>query len=156
MFFFFFAIINFLSRVVMYLHLLFIRDFKLNQRYGQGKTKSETSLSRSSLSKKCKYVRYYARASQSSVVRGRRKKVKSVFSGDMCVGKNTAQPASVRAKRVRRSGLQPFEHVLARAREPVDFVDRLERDILVSLLLHFLNCSELTQRPISQRHSPLL
>lgn len=45
--FFFFAIINFLSRVVMYLHLLFIRDFKLNQRYGQGKTKSETSLSRS-------------------------------------------------------------------------------------------------------------
>src|SRR5699024_8729369 len=47
MFFFFFAIINFLSRVVMYLHLLFIRDFKLNQRYGQGKTKSETSLSRS-------------------------------------------------------------------------------------------------------------
>ena len=48
------------------------------------------------------------------------------FSGDMCVGKNTAQPASVRAKRVRRSGLQPFEHVLARAREPVDFVDRLK------------------------------
>ena len=26
-----------------------------------------------------------------------------------------------------RSGLHPFEHVLARAREPVDFVDRLKR-----------------------------
>ena len=52
-------------------------------------------------------------------------KSKSVFSGDMCLGKNTAQPTSVRALRVRRSGLQPFEHVLARAREPVDFIDRL-------------------------------
>ena len=82
-----------------------------------------------SLSKKCKCVRSRARASQSSVVRRRRKEVKSVFSGDMCVGKNTAQPASVRAKRVRRSGLQPFEHVLARAREPVDFVDRLKMDL---------------------------
>lgn len=51
--------------------------------------------------------------------------MKSVFSGDMCVGKNTAQPASVRAKRVRRRRLHPFEHVLARAREPVDFVDGL-------------------------------
>ena len=52
---------------------------------------------------------------------------KICFSGDMCVGKNTAQPASVRAKRVRRSGLHPFEHVLARAREPVDKVDRLKK-----------------------------
>ena len=91
------------------------------------KRRGMSCIPRLSLSKKCKCVRSRARASQSSVVGRRRKEVKSVFSGDMCVGKNTAQPASVRAKRVRRSGLQPFEHVLARAREPVDFVDRLRR-----------------------------
>ena len=31
--------------------------------------------------------------------------LKYVFHGDMCVGKNTAQPANVRAQRVRCSGL---------------------------------------------------
>ena len=45
----------------------------------------------------------------------------------MCVGKNTAQAANVRAQRVRCSGLYLFEKMLAFLREPVDFVDRLKR-----------------------------
>ncbi len=77
------------------------------------------------MSKKGIYVRFCARASQSSVVRRRRNQVQSVFSGDMCLGKNTAQAANVRAKRVRCSGLHLFEKMPAFLREPVDFVDRL-------------------------------
>ena len=80
--------------------------------------------------------------------------MKSVFSGDMCVGKNTAQPASVRAKRVRRRRLHPFEHVLARAREPVDFVDRLRAVSLpagegkrLSVYRKSANASDLVQEP---------
>ena len=53
-------------------------------------------------------VVFYRKASQSSVVRRRRKEVQSVFPGDMCVGKNTAQAANVRAQRVRCSGLHPL------------------------------------------------
>ena len=41
-------------------------------------------------------VRFHVGASQSSAVRRRRNQFQSVFSGDMCVGKNSAQPASVR------------------------------------------------------------
>ncbi|WP_417092524.1 hypothetical protein [Intestinimonas timonensis] len=41
-----------------------------------------------------------------------------IFSKDMCLGKNTAQPASVRAQRVRRSRLHLFEKMLAFLREP--------------------------------------
>ncbi|MCI7472276.1 MAG: hypothetical protein MSB10_01165, partial [Clostridiales bacterium] len=37
----------------------------------------------------------------------------SVFSKDMSLGKNTSQPASVRALRVRRSGLHSLEKMLA-------------------------------------------
>ena len=44
---------------------------------------------------------------QSFAARRRRKKFEFVFSKDMCLGKNTTQSASVRALRVRRSGLHP-------------------------------------------------
>lgn len=64
---------------------------RLGRKYKKGVRKS----GRLSLSKKCPYVKSYARASQSSVVRRRRNQVKSVFSGDMCLGKNTSQAASV-------------------------------------------------------------
>ena len=36
-----------------------------------------------------------------------------VFSGDMCLGKNTAQAANVRAQRVRCGGLYPLSKMLA-------------------------------------------
>ena len=38
----------------------------------------------------------------------RRNQIKIIFSGDMCVGEYTAQPANVRALRVRCSGLYRF------------------------------------------------
>ena len=43
----------------------------------------------------------------------------------MCLGKNSAQAANVRAQRVRCSGLHIFEKLLAFLREAVDFVDSL-------------------------------
>ena len=50
---------------------------------------------------------------------------KSVFSKDMSLGKNTAQPARVRALRVRRSGLHPLEKMLAFLRSVSRFLDTL-------------------------------
>ena len=85
-----------------------------------------------SLSKKPTYIQrdraslHLESPRQSFAARRRRNQVKICFSGDMCVGKNTAQTANVRAQRVRCSGLHLFEHVPARARESVDFVDRLK------------------------------
>ena len=52
---------------------------------------------------------------------------KSVFSKDMSLGKNTAQPARVRALRVRRSGLHPLEKMLAFLRSVSRFLDTLGR-----------------------------
>ncbi|MCI6054139.1 hypothetical protein, partial [Dysosmobacter sp.] len=43
----------------------------------------------------------------------RQKKLKSDFCGDLSLAKITSQAASVRAQRVRRSGLQEFKKVLA-------------------------------------------
>ena len=52
--------------------------------------------------------------------------MKSVFSGDMCIGKNTSQPASVRALRVRRSGLHLLEKMPAFLRSVSSFLDTLK------------------------------
>ena len=92
------------------------------------------------LSKKGIYVRFCARASQSSVIRRRRNQVQSVFSGDMCLGKNTAQAANVRAKRVRCSGLHLFEKMPAFLREPVDFVDRLRPSVGRRKVFLYIGC----------------
>ena len=44
----------------------------------------------------------------------------------MCLGKNPSQPASVRAERVRRSGLHPIEKMLAFLRSVSRFLDTLK------------------------------
>ena len=62
---------------------------------------------------------------QSFAARRRQNKIESVFSGDMCLGKNPSQPASVRAERVRRSGLHPIEKMLAFLRSVSRFLDKL-------------------------------
>ena len=46
-----------------------------------------------------------------------------VFSGGVYVGKHSAQPTSVRALRVRRSGLHPLEKMLAFLRSVSKFFD---------------------------------
>ena len=43
----------------------------------------------------------------------------------MCLGKKPSQPASVRAERVRRSGLHPIEKMLAFLRSVSRFLDTL-------------------------------
>ena len=48
-----------------------------------------------------------------------------VFSGGVYVGKHSAQPTSVRALRVRRSGLHPLEKMLAFLRSVSKFFDTL-------------------------------
>ena len=55
---------------------------------------------------------YAARASQSSAVRRRRKKIKIVFSDGMYVGKHSAQAASVYPKGARAAACIPSKKCL--------------------------------------------
>ena len=69
---------------------------------------------------------------QSFAARRRQNKIESVFFGDMCLGKNPSQPASVRAERVRRSGLHPIEKMLAFLRSVSRFLDTLKSICFIS------------------------
>jgi hypothetical protein len=52
--------------------------------------------------RKCRFTEFAAAAA---------KKIKSVFSGGVYVGKNSSRPANVRAQRVRCSGPHPLKKV---------------------------------------------
>ena len=71
--------------------------------------------------------RLHEKASQSFPARRRGNKMKSVFGRDMCVDENTSQPTSVRALRVRRSGLHSLEKMPAFLRSVSKFFDTLRR-----------------------------
>ena len=62
---------------------------------------------------------------QSFAARRRQNQLKSQNSGDRCLGILTAQPASVCALRMRRSGLHPLEKMLAFLRSVSRFLDTL-------------------------------
>ena len=64
--------------------------------------------------------------------------MKSVFSGGVYLGKNTAQSASVQAKRVRAAGCISFEEMLAFLRACVETLDTRKRhreDLCAALCL---------------------
>ena len=58
-------------------------------------------------------VRRHSALGRVSPPTGGERKSKSVFSEDMCLGKNTSQPTSVRALRARRRGLYPLSKMPA-------------------------------------------